>query len=222
MKKQKKRIKPLYKFLIVLGFFLIGCIPASYITVYVTNKNDIFDVNNAKISKKPDEFNVDFNILYYTPATIDKKNDDKVVNGKFKLTVTLNNFKEDVKDLKIKYDIDCDWTSCEATSSEYRINSGNPIIADIDPTYKVTHYVTPKTVFPLNPLFCVEIKNPTLYARLTYKVRNRLDAVNQYTEKVVYLKITPDEYLEDIKNTTTKAPATTKAPTTTIQATKKD
>lgn len=236
MKKQKNKngskrhLNYLMIFMIILISFLLLCIPISYLVCYQTHTDHAsFGESKQiklKISEKVEDFDLDFQFKSYVEAsysTEDEKDehDHKHVEaGKIRVGITVSNFKTNVSNLKIKYDLGSDWATVSATSADHKINNGKKILSASDPKYTSTHIITCNTVFPLKSVPLVSVKNPTIYVRVSYEVDSKIPG--QTTEnRTVYLKIKPKTYLQSIKDyeasttTTTSKPTTTKPTTTT-------
>lgn len=214
---KKGRVRPSLIFTILILGLIIISIPTSYIIAYTSNHNTVFGEKNVKIVKNIPDFDLVLNFVEYNKA---KKEDDEIVNGRFKLKCNISNFKSDVEDLKIKYDIDIDYGKCEATSAEYKVNNGNTILEAADKSFSITHYLTVKTVFPQKPILFVKTNNPNFYVKVSYKLRKNNYGTFTTEEKTYYLKYTPSMYLESIDDylatsTTTTTTAKPQVTTTT-------
>ena len=231
----KRHINYLMIFLIILISFLLLCVPVSYLVCFQSHTNHAsFGESKQikmKISDKVEDFDLDFQFKSYVEASYSTDEDDEhdhkhVDAGKIRVGITVSNFKIDVSNLKIKYDLGSDWANVSATSADHKINNGNKILSAADPKYTSTHIITCNTVFPLKPIPLVTVKNPTIYVRISYDVNSKIPG--QDTEnRTVYLKIKPKTYLQSIKDyeastTTTSKPTTTTTTSTTTTTTKKE
>ncbi len=195
MKKILKR--PLIVFICLFALLIVCAIPTSYIIIYNTNHNNVFNERNVKISKQPDDFDLSISFLSKSEATTDKQ-------GSFRMNVECNNFKKDITKLNITFGFDCDWTSCNGYSSTYKINDGNKIFTVQDPEFSRKCYAYIKTVFPVNPLLFVSIKEPNVYAKVSYTIETSNIGIVSTEEKVFYLKYTPSYYNQSIAENESK------------------
>ena len=181
----------------LLAIGLIVMIMLIYILTYANNKPKPFsDDKNVKITNKCEYF--DFTVF---AEELDLKGIDGKPNMDVKGKIT--NLKEKISDVKVSFEVHTNWTTkTDVTESSVSFNSGktlNPTTTTIDSYYSDKSSIGLLVSYPVKVLPLVRVKNPTVYAKVTY-TRTKPDSMHgeggTVTESVYY-KICFSEYCVD-------------------------
>lgn len=198
---------------IILSVFLlliIVSISATYIITYTSTKVIAFESDNPTSIKKSsfDDFDFDFYCTNFCKGLGDREGDDYKNKVDMVFKATISNPKEEYKYSSIKVTVamgDEHWTNKYETSSSYTIYSS---------TYTTTTGSKEKTDitisdfeynYPVRKLLFINIKNPTVYVKLTYTREKNTNSSSSkdFTYLFTY------EYDEYIRTTSTESnPAT--------------
>lgn len=178
----------------LLAIGLIVMIMLIYILTYANNKPKPFSNDkNVKITNKCEYF--DFTVFA-------EELDLKGVDGKPSMDVKgkITNLKEKISDVKVAFEVHSNWTTkTDVSESSVSFNSGktlNPTTTTIDSYYSDKSSIGLLVSYPVKVLPLVRVKNPTVYAKVTY-TRTKPDSMHgeggTVTESVYY-KIGFNEY----------------------------
>ena len=188
-----------HKRIIIVSLLAIGLIiliMLIYILTYANNKPKPFSNDkNVKITNKCEYFNF---------TVFAEELDFKGTDGKPSMDVKgkITDLKEKISDVKVTYEVHTNWTTktdVSATSANFSSgNTLNPTSTTIDSYYSDKLTLNLQVNYPVNVIPLVRIKNPTIYAKVTF---NRTKPNSMYGEgetvtETVYYKFSFNEYYD--------------------------
>lgn len=168
----------------------------TYILTYANNKPKAFkDDKNVKIVKKCDYFDFD---CYASEISFQKG------NGKtqyIKLVSEISNTTQKISNVTVKYEIHNNWTSKGdyTSDSDHKFNSGNDIPKTTTTTFQsATASINLTNPYPIKVLPLVRVKNPTVYAKVTYtrKLPDSMAGEGKTVTESVYFSFTYSKYVD--------------------------
>ena len=169
-----------FLYLIILPIIVISLV---YGITYFKNRPVVFNDKNATILKYDEtkDFRVKLNVSLVKNAT-------KTSDGKITLTATIDKIQKDISDVNIYFELDNNWKSTKVTNdTPLTIKSGSTLSKGQEYT-STTKNLTFKNIYPIKPLWFVELEAPDIYIKVTYKIK----ATDK--EKKVYVRYTFDDY----------------------------
>lgn len=147
--------------LLAMGFIiLIICI---YALTYIDNKPVVFDNKDAKIIS-PEKIKL-FD-MEVTATGITYKNGES--DGTIKYYAEITNLSENLNNVSVEFNLNTNWKNTLTKGSTYKFNSGNTLKTSVLSYPTSTASTSLKYKYPIRVLPFVKIKNPSIYAKVTY------------------------------------------------------